>query len=326
MINLSDVRTDFQTALARFERINPVKINAPTQKNYIKQYIYSWMALHDLIELLKKQSKDTYDPDADRLERFSVRFVVDRNFHCWFAREGDGTGCIPAHSDMVDNQSVFTAGNLVFSEDYTTIIEITNKSGHYEPRFGTLVFFLALLFSLESNPNFSLKIAPDITLVNYEKVTSFQPEAIAMCCLQKTALQEMIPADVRLQPSDQAYDFIRVRTEDRVTVVEPKPELISDGTVSDTDSMGSTDSIGSTDSTNSKPPTQSFIRPKRNTQYADSDDYDYRLFASNSCHSPIVSPKKGKYAASTSTESEEDKLPDEESSNVLNRSLFSTTL
>lgn len=210
MINSSEMSIGFHDASRQRAPISPIRI-APSvsEPSSFKQYIYSWMALDELIKVLKKQPRDTFDPENDRLERFSIRFVIDKIGNPWFALEGEVSAVTPAHSQMVDQDVVLTAGNIVLSEDYTTIIEITNKSGHYLPEFKTLVFFIKMLFAVEADPRFSLKIAPEMKIVRYEKQSSFIPAPISDITLSKEALYSLLPID--FMPQIQAYPFAKLR-------------------------------------------------------------------------------------------------------------------
>ena len=208
MINLTDIRNNFNKSIATFETFSKVRILSVSSKGYINQKIYSWMALNDLIQVLKQQRPDSFDDENDRLEHFTIRFVVDTNMRIWFAREGICDSSIPAHSDMVADENVYTAGNLVFSKDYTTIIEITNKSGHYLPPFGSLVIFISLLLRLENNPGFPARIAEQIKLVNYQKQTCFAPVAISEGTVSKSDLSSSIPFDDRIETTGE-YPFIK---------------------------------------------------------------------------------------------------------------------
>ncbi len=211
MINSSEMSVDFHAAALERGQISPIKIDPSISKIYsFKQYIYSWMALDELIKELKKQPRDTFDPENDRLERLSIRFVVDKMGNPWFALEGEESGSTPVHSQMVNEDVVLTAGNLVFSEDYETIIEITNKSGHYLPEFKTMVFFTQILFALEADPRFYLRIAPEIKVVRYARQSSFIPDPISHITLPKEALRNALPVD--LTPLIQHYPFAKIRT------------------------------------------------------------------------------------------------------------------
>ena len=93
MINSSEMSVDFHAAALERAQISPIKIDPSISKIYsFKQYIYSWMALDELIKELKKQPRDTFDPESDRLERLSIRFVVDKMGNPWFALEGEESG------------------------------------------------------------------------------------------------------------------------------------------------------------------------------------------------------------------------------------------
>lgn len=217
MQNLSDISSDFYSAHAAQTAIRKVSI-PPLRPTSIDQSIYSWMALPDLIAKLKTKRRDSFDEEADRLERLSVRFVVDTHHHLWFSFEGECGVTIPAHSDMVNDADVLSAGNLVFSDDYQTIIEITNKSGHYEPAFGSVVFLISSLFALESDPRFPVQIASEIKLVSYQKITIFNPEPIAEITLSKQELRNLLPLTLQSNISD-LCPYIKQRRRDKVIII-----------------------------------------------------------------------------------------------------------
>lgn len=223
MMNTREMSLGFHDASTQSVLIAPIKIAPNIAKHSsFKQYIYSWMALEELIKVMKRQPRDDFDLENDRLERFSVRFVVDTNYNSWFALEGELSTVTPVHSQMVNEAHVVTAGNIVFSEDYKTIIEITNKSGHYLPEFKTLVFFIQMLFALETDPRFSIKIAPEIKLVSYARQSSFIPDPISHIILEKEELRSLLPEDIA--PPLRPYPFAKLRRTEAEQLVFNSPE------------------------------------------------------------------------------------------------------
>lgn len=198
MNNFSEMVANFHQAHQSQVLIPPVKIQSAGPKKFFpRQYIYSWKALPELIKQLREESKNTFDLEEDRNDRLGLRYVVDRNGHVWFAREGEESSSVPTHSEMVDGDDVYTSGSIFFSENYKTIVEITNKSGHFLPEFQTIVSFLTVLFSLENNPAWAVSIAPQVKLVKYQKQASqFTPAPIDSMTVSKeelrSALQDLV--------------------------------------------------------------------------------------------------------------------------------------
>lgn len=211
MINFSEIVTDFRQAHQNPVLIPPVKIQlAGPDRSFPRQYIYSWKALPELINQLRKVSKNNHDLEEDRNDRLGLRYAVDRNGNAWFAREGEESSSVPTHSEMVDGDYVQTSGSIFFSEDYKTIVEITNKSGHFLPEFQTIVSFLTILFSLENNPEWAVSIAPKVTLVNYRKSESkFAPDPTSSITVPKRKLQFAL--NKLVAPVLVDYPFARLR-------------------------------------------------------------------------------------------------------------------
>ena len=112
-------------------------------------HLYSYGALHKLLAILSDIAPDDSIPEEDNaMERYAVRFVVDTDGSLWFAQEGKRTKTVPAHSEM--RNRCRAAGTLFFSEDYRSIIKITNTSGHFKPHIGSLIWALAALLSVKA--------------------------------------------------------------------------------------------------------------------------------------------------------------------------------
>lgn len=107
--------------------------------------IYPICALDDLIAVLRSKE----EPEV------VVRYLVDMNGYFWFAEEGHPSKLIPSHNQMVGNSSetptCLTAGNLVFSDDYQSIIAIDHKSGNFKPSFNSLLWALVILAANEAS-------------------------------------------------------------------------------------------------------------------------------------------------------------------------------
>ena len=106
--------------------------------------IYSLSELDVLIRELKAMPVSDWD---DETERLSARFVVEANGAICFAREGETSASVPNHVEM--RSRCVAAGTIVFSDDHSTIIKITNSSGHFKPIKDCLVWPLAILFHLK---------------------------------------------------------------------------------------------------------------------------------------------------------------------------------
>lgn len=152
---MHDIFENFSQALTQRQLIDAKTrfFGPPKPHSYlIKQFIYSITAMPMLIESLKRQNnlltKDVFF-DEEQLEVHTIRYVVDETEELWFAQEGETGPRVPAHSDMVNEADVLAAGNIVFSADYTRIIEINNKSGHYRPNFGSMIFVIKQLLSAQ---------------------------------------------------------------------------------------------------------------------------------------------------------------------------------
>ena len=106
--------------------------------------IYPLCALDDLITVLRSKE----EPEV------VVRYLVDKNGYFWLAEEGPASKIIPSHARMMGNSlkapSCLTAGNLVFSEDYRSIIAIDHKSGDFTPSFNSLQWALVVLIANEA--------------------------------------------------------------------------------------------------------------------------------------------------------------------------------
>ena len=204
----------FNQAYLDRSQINPVSyLNDPKLGSVFNQYIYSWEALPELIIGLKNKSSrlfpDDWDYEEERLECHTIRFVIDTNGEIWFAPEGQISRSTPAHSDMVNNNPVMSAGNLVFSDDYSKIIEVNNKSGHFFPEFHSLVFVLQALLSLELDVEFPVKLDENITISKLVK-----KDTVPQLMLSKHQLQQELIAEIT--PPAPASIFMKCRTSDGV--------------------------------------------------------------------------------------------------------------
>ena len=133
--------------------------------------IYSETTLPKLFDTWKKRRKLISPLDHDLLEEkelneetTTARFVVTSDNEVLFANEGKRTPIVPAHTDM--SSHVYTAGNIHFSSDWTEIVKITNKSGHFKPNFQSLVFLIPFLKTVANQLIAGLDLAENLEFKN----------------------------------------------------------------------------------------------------------------------------------------------------------------
>ena len=127
-------------------------------RGHRKDITFCCYPLAHLPSLITKMKGKT-DPD----ERQTLRYLVDRNYHAWFAEEGHSK-TIPTHGEMTDG-SCLGAGNITLSDDFTTIVTINHKSGDMKPSFSSIQWLLAILILNESQlTTASLALAKDLRL------------------------------------------------------------------------------------------------------------------------------------------------------------------
>ena len=211
-MNLDSIREEFNSA---FQAKEVVKLKLPPDAPCY--YKHSFYPLHCLTELRDEVQRFAAGDkiyaveNDDFLANYAVRFVVDRDGVIKFTREGPRSSTVPAHSDYAT--SVLSAGNVIFSEDYSRIVKITNKSGHFKPSFATLVFALALI--LESG----FPLAEEIILENdaNQDHGSFSLEE----------LRTLIPTDFDLREAidiNSSRDvFIDTNEPDSTVIIAPAP-------------------------------------------------------------------------------------------------------
>ncbi|NDH09358.1 MAG: hypothetical protein EBY16_07075 [Gammaproteobacteria bacterium] len=144
-MSLNTISTEFEAAFNQKKRIRPTARPDRPLHQYAHT-IYPLQCLAALSEQVKiKASKNrAYNTlDDEFLPNYAARFVVALNGQILFSLEGPRSKSVPAHSDI--ESTVLTAGNIIFSSDYSKIAQITNKSGHFQPSFGTLVFAIPLI-------------------------------------------------------------------------------------------------------------------------------------------------------------------------------------
>ena len=131
--------------------------------------IYPLQSLRKLSEQVNIDARK-YRPynieDDEFLYNYAARFVVATDGQILFSREGARSRFIPAHNEIAP--TVLTAGNIIFSSDYSQIVQITNKSGHFEPSFGSLVFAIPLIL------NAGFPLANNFCLYNEKNHQAYQ--------------------------------------------------------------------------------------------------------------------------------------------------------
>jgi hypothetical protein len=111
--------------------------------------IYPFHCLGDLLTRLRLTCPTNtafFDYDDDYKESHSVRFVVRPTGEIVFSPEGQIGSNRPSHAQL--SEYCLASGVIVFSDDYSEIIEITNKSGHHLPNESSFLWPLAILFQL----------------------------------------------------------------------------------------------------------------------------------------------------------------------------------
>ena len=182
-MTIEEIAALFEAANNRKNIITPHRryCDRPLSRN-TSHLIYSYKALPELIKKLKKVERFHLDYEEEyQLERFAVRYVVDETGTIWFAREGATSQTIPDHAQI--SHFCYSAGNIYFSEDYQSIVKITNKSGHFTPDPDTLVYAIAALSSVGANFAATLSLVMHtkddsiITELSAEQLLSLLPEA-----------------------------------------------------------------------------------------------------------------------------------------------------
>ncbi|CAM4482187.1 MAG: hypothetical protein LEGION0403_FIIPPAGN_01560 [Legionella sp.] len=135
----------------RFRSNNPKKIT--------QDCVYSIHSLATLGELLAEKKKGGEVPD--------LRYLVGLNGEAWFARESHTKGPIaPAHYKMTGSPRnaayCKTAGNLFFSDDYSTLLKLNNKSGDFRPSLNSIKWILAIFVANEAHLPFRL---PEVLII-----------------------------------------------------------------------------------------------------------------------------------------------------------------
>ncbi len=168
-MNIEQIRAAFFEAWQTKKVMKPVL--APDRPlSYYNYEIYPLLCLHQLRDVVKTKAKAApHDPShLDFDANFGLRFIVNLSNEIKLTREGPRTSYVPAHSDI--DSRVYAAGNLYFSADYSRIVKITNKSGHFAPHFSTLVFAIPLIMA----SGFPLADTIELCLTSPDEESTFE--------------------------------------------------------------------------------------------------------------------------------------------------------
>lgn len=175
---MEQLRDSFTQEYTRKTVLKPAPTICDRPIPHHNHHIYSYGALHELLTILSNMKPDDSMPEQDEIERYAVRFVVDTDGQLWFAQEGERRETVPAHSEM--RSRCYSAGNLFFSKDYQSIVKITNKSGHFKPHMGSLIWVIATLLSVEApiSPTVILDFYPIAEPLNvtFDDLVNLLPE------------------------------------------------------------------------------------------------------------------------------------------------------
>ena len=185
-----DTRQIKEAYESAFNKQELVKVKKPDRR--LQQHEYKVFYLRNIAELsdeVRQQSlsdKQYDETHVDFLQNYAARFVVATDNKILFCLEGPRSKKVPAHSDIAE-RLVLTAGNIHFSEDYSSIVAISNKSGHFEPSFASLVFAIPLIL------NAGFPLASVVNLLD-----EFNNRK---CSVQSDQLMDLIPARYPLSAS-----------------------------------------------------------------------------------------------------------------------------
>ena len=198
-MNIEELRQQFLQAYDAHHVIRYQDTPDRPQKNLYK--IFFLLSLGDLAKEIQKRAlpDKKYDQsNEDFSHNYGARFIVDKGKTIKFSREGARCPYIPAHSDI--ESQVLTAGNIHFSEDYTQIVGISNKSGHFRPDFSTLVFAIPLILSS------SFPLAERIELKNEQTRESIMLDRAELMDLLPQELLANINNMMEVNQSEEPYE------------------------------------------------------------------------------------------------------------------------
>ncbi|MDR3503473.1 MAG: hypothetical protein P4L79_12925 [Legionella sp.] len=194
----------------RFRSNNSKKINCD-----LEYFIHS---LATLGELLAEKKLGGEVPD--------LRYLVDTNGQAWFARETrDNAPIAPPHYRMTGSPRnaayCKTAGNLFFSEDYSTLIKVNHKSGDFRPSFASIKWILAILVANEDRLSFKLPEALTIEELDHNgKVTDTHQCSIADIKKWLQTFKENTALTLKLKAQDAETKTVRYESERRSLIAD----------------------------------------------------------------------------------------------------------
>lgn len=149
----SQLRALFQETCARFRDPSILYVSTPLAFDdalKCREYtIYPFYCLPDLVARLGRSCPTNVDSSFyadDYKECHSIRFSVRPTGEIVFSPEGYIACNTPSHSQL--SEQSLASGVLVYSDDYSEIIEITNKSSHHLCSDASLLWPLAILVQL----------------------------------------------------------------------------------------------------------------------------------------------------------------------------------
>lgn len=131
----------------------------PSHDRSYRHNIYHVNQLNSLIETLKELS--CFD-ENDRLNKYSIRYLVTPDEKLLLAREGKPGRDIPGHKEIC-NRSL-AAGNIFFSDDFSEITKINHQSGDFCPDVGSMVWAIAIL--LKTNVSLAKKLIIETSYID----------------------------------------------------------------------------------------------------------------------------------------------------------------
>lgn len=163
----------------------------------------SFDKLLDYISLNRKRKNDNFT---------KVRYTLSTNYEILFAEEGTHSDKIPAHFSMTGNPrasaTCYTAGNIIFDSE-RRIVDISNKSGDWEPTFDTLFWQIAALVANEYSfaDKVIIRKKSPRNFANYQ-VSSQDLIQFVLKNVSKEQLALMKERNVNLDMHQTRYDYV----------------------------------------------------------------------------------------------------------------------
>ena len=159
--------------------------------------VFSYQSLPSLLAKLKNEASSSWFDEDD----YTVRYLVTDTGEMWFARSGAPSKNTPSHADMTNSQCI-AAGDILWSQDFTKIIRINNKSGHFKGHHSTLVWALGSLFAYGANFNSDLELefhlndaSTESHIFTLEQLRSLIPTTLLDMCLQNKFVVKIFEKD-----------------------------------------------------------------------------------------------------------------------------------